>query len=279
MALKPVVDSLDDVDEAFRSEYLEFDDNGTKRFKLDVETFRAHPDAVALANALDRQKRRVTELNGEVGTLKSKLDVVPDDFDPELYDRAVKEGVGGGGKLPNEDEIRKQAAEAAKKAAETEFDKERKKLSDERDRLKARVERDVRVNALNEALAKEGVTDPVYLKAARAIIGEGVSVKWDEDSGDFVAVAHDDDLGDIPVAERVKSWAATDEGKAFVGARGSGGGGANGGGNQGGNPPKSSDRNPFKPDTINVSEQARLRRENPEQARKLARDAGLQPTW
>lgn len=278
MKLKAVIPSLDDVEEAFRPLYVAFDIDGTEHFKLDVDGIAAHPETTALKTALDRQKTRTSDLSRQVNTLITRLEDVPEDFDPDLYERAKTEGVGGApGKIPNEDEIRQAAATAARSKAEAEFKKERDKLEGERDRLKARVEKDVRVTALNEALDSAGVTDPVYRKAARAMLASNVAVKFDDDSGEYVAVAHDADLGDIPVAEQVKAWANTEEGKAFVGARGSGGGGANGG-DRDGKPPTSND-NPFADKTFNVTRQSELRKDNPDKARSLAREAGLKVTW
>jgi hypothetical protein len=271
MKLKAVVDSLDGVDEKYRDCYVAFQDGDDEKFRLDVEGLQSHPDALALKNALERQKGRVRELNTELTTVKATIEDLPEDFDIDLYNRAVTEGVGGGGKIKNEDEVRREAADAATAKADLKWKKDNDKLVVERDRLKARVENTEKRSVLDAALDEAKVTDPAYRKAARALLLADMVVHYDGDN--IEVLAKDPDMGDIPVAEHVKSWAATDEGKAFIGARDSAGGGANGNPRDG-NPP-TSDTNPWKTATQNFTEQARLRREEPARADKLMREAGV----
>lgn len=80
-------------------------------------------------------------------------------------------------------------------------------------------------NGLVEQLTKNGITNPVHLKAAQAMLrGE---VKIEIDGEDRVAK-----VGDKSLADHVKAWAESEEGKYFVAAPGSGGGGAPGGGSK-----------------------------------------------
>jgi hypothetical protein len=276
MKLKALVDSLDDVDEKYRDLYVAFDDGGTERFKLDVDGIPNHPETKALQNAHERTKQRVRELNTQVNELREKADQLPEDFDADLYERAVTEGVGGGGKVKNEDEIRAEAAAAATKRAEEKAKKDLDKANARAEKLQRKVENQAKREALDAALDAAKVTDPALRRGARAILSESIKVVSHEDDEGlhFEALAKDPELGDIPVAEFVSSWAATDEGKTYVGARESAGGGANGGGQGGGNVP-SSDNNPWKSATLNVTEQARIRREDPALATKLMKEAGL----
>ena len=64
-------------------------------------------------------------------------------------------------------------------------------------------------------------------------------------------------------------WANTDEGKSFVGARGDSGGGADPG--KGG---PDTGANPWKRETLNLTEQARIDREDPQRAERLRKAAG-----
>jgi len=73
------------------------------------------------------------------------------------------------------------------------------------------------------------------------------------------------------LADFVGDWSKSDTGKAFV-MNGASGGGANGGGNGGGS---GGDKNPFKPGSINLTEQGRLLRSDPTRARQLAQEAGV----
>jgi hypothetical protein len=78
-------------------------------------------------------------------------------------------------------------------------------------------------NGLNEALAKAGVTNPVHLKAARAMLAGQVQVVAE---GDQRVVK----IGDKPAADFIAEWAKGDEGKFFVSAAQNSGGGATGSG-------------------------------------------------
>lgn len=63
----------------------------------------------------------------------------------------------------------------------------------------------------------------------------------------------------------MREWAQTDEGKAFIEAAGNSGGGAHGGGSGSGKV-----NNPWSREHWNMTEQARIFREDPERARKMA---------
>jgi hypothetical protein len=78
-------------------------------------------------------------------------------------------------------------------------------------------------NGLVSALTKHGVTNPVHLKAAQAMLREGVTIVVDGDS----RVAK---FGDKLLDPYVGEWTAGDEGKHFVMAANNSGGGATGGG-------------------------------------------------
>src|SRR5690606_8269848 len=74
--------------------------------------------------------------------------------------------------------------------------------------------------ALTDALTKAGVTDPAYLKAAKALLGSAVEVA--EENGARVIKA-----GDKGIDEFITAWAGGDEGKRFR-ANGAEGGDASG---------------------------------------------------
>ena len=83
-------------------------------------------------------------------------------------------------------------------------------------------------NGLTDALTKAGVTNPVHLRAAKAML-----------SGQVQLVAEGDNriakVGEKPLADYVGEWAKGEEGKYFVAAQQNGGGGAPGGAGKGGN--------------------------------------------
>ena len=83
-------------------------------------------------------------------------------------------------------------------------------------------------NGLTDALTKAGVTNPVHLRAAKAML-----------SGQVQLIAEGDNriakVGDKALADYVGEWAKGEEGKYFVAAQQNGGGGAPGGAGKGGN--------------------------------------------
>lgn len=84
-------------------------------------------------------------------------------------------------------------------------------------------------NGLSDALIANGVKKASYLKAAKAMLAGQVVLTADGDK----RIAK---VGDKALADFVKEWAASDEGKSFVDApRNSGGGAAGGGAGDGGN--------------------------------------------
>lgn len=110
-----------------------------------------------------------------------------------------------------------EANKAAKKAA-GEAEAARKALTDaEGFTTKLLVD-----NGLGEALAKAGVTNPVHVKAAKAMLAGQVQITAEGDQ----KVAK---LGDKALAEAIAEWAGGDEGKHFVTAPDTSGGGSQGG--------------------------------------------------
>lgn len=77
-------------------------------------------------------------------------------------------------------------------------------------------------NGLVAALAANGVVDPALMKGAQAMLRSGVQVISEGDN----RIAK---YGDKALAEHIKEWAGSDEGKRYVTAKQNIGGGATGG--------------------------------------------------
>lgn len=116
-----------------------------------------------------------------------------------------------------------EAQKAAKKAT-TEAEKATKALAD----AEGFTQRLLVDNGLSDALTKAGVTNPVHLKAAKALLSGQVQIVADGDS----KVAK---VGEKALADFIGEWAKGDEGKFFVAAPNNSGGGANGGSGGSGN--------------------------------------------
>lgn len=117
-------------------------------------------------------------------------------------------------------------AEAVKaaKAANTEAEKVKKAYESE-----SKLTHNLLVeNGLTDALTKAGVTNPVHLRAAKAMLAGQVQLVAEGDN----RIAK---VGDKALADYVGEWAKGEEGKYFVAAQQNGGGGAPGGAGKGGN--------------------------------------------
>ncbi|WP_246812696.1 hypothetical protein [Ensifer sp. ENS07] len=194
MALKLVLDSLDNVDEALKALYVEHSD-GKFHLDTDADSVRGHRDVLPLANAYDRTKTDLATVKGELADAKKKA--APDDFDPETW-KKLKDG---------------KTDDAAHQRQLVEL---RKTLEGERDDWKGKYEGEVtkgkkaKINAeLTDALSASGITNPSFVKAARALLEPRVAMDTDDASMDI-------GLGPMGIAEAVKRWAAGDEGKSFV---------------------------------------------------------------
>lgn len=189
MALKTVLESLDGIDDAIQSLYIEKDG----KFLLDVEGVDDHPDVVNLKTAYEREKGKRQEALTERDALKAKIEGIPDDFDPEIWKKA-KDG----------------------KADEAALVNLRKELEAERDEWKSKAEEgDAKLNRfaverdLSDALVAAGINEPSFTKAARVMLAD--KVKAGEDGKAIV----DTDMGPMAVSDYVAKW-ATGEGKPFV---------------------------------------------------------------
>lgn len=129
------------------------------------------------------------------------------------------------------EELTGQLTEAQKtaKTATKEAEKATKALAD----AEGFTQRLLVDNGLTDALTKAGVSNPVHLKAAKALLSGQVQIVADGDS----KVAK---VGEKALADYIGEWAKGDEGKFFVAAPNNSGGGANGGGGGSGNKPAGS---------------------------------------
>lgn len=238
--LKTVLESLDGLDEAVQPLYTQVDD----KYVLNVEGIDHHPDVANLKSAYERvkdDKRRAAE---ERDAFKSRLEGLPEDFDPKEWEKLKKGG----------------------KADPDELVQLRKTLESERDEWKGKYETEVTrarqmaiERTLDGALAEQGVTNPTYVKAARVLLSS--QVQTDAEGNPVVET----DMGPVPLADHVKRWVAG-EGKAFVTPPSGGGAKGNDGGSTSNAGKKAKD--------MNEAEKGRFIRENGLDAwkEKLARE-------
>jgi hypothetical protein len=110
--------------------------------------------------------------------------------------------------------------DAIKAQLEAKHQRELKAATDRAAKAEGQVQKLVVDSGLDAALDAANVA-PAYKKAAKALLRAGVELK--DENGDPVAL-----MDGKPLSEAIKTWAASDEGKAFV-LNGNTGGGAPGG--------------------------------------------------
>lgn len=150
--------------------------------------------------------------------------------------------------------------DAIKAQLEAKHAKELAKVTARAEKAEGQVNKLVIENGLDAALDAAKVS-PALKKAAKALLREGAELK--DDAGEPVAL-----MGGKPLADAIKDWAASDEGKHFV-INGNSGGGAEGGGGGG------SEVNPWKSETRNLTKQGEIQRADPTKAKRLAAEAGV----
>lgn len=271
MALKAVLESLDDVQEATRDYYEEKDG----KFVLSLEGIDDHPAVANLRSALERQKADRKKAADERDALKAKYDGVPEDFSADEWARLKAMDEAGEGDEGSKD-VRQKVEDATnrlKARYEAQAAADKKRLENEiaqRDERIATLDSQIRKrlvdDGLTRALAEAGVTKAPLLKAAKALLAPEVEVLDDE--GEYTARMKPD-LGGDDLMKFVQNWVQTDDGKAFVeparggdalGSKSARGGEAN---------------NPFGKATWNKTEQGRLYNGDRVKAERLARSAGF----
>lgn len=272
MSLSAVVASLDSVPEALREHYQKGDDG---RHYLNVNGVDDMPAVAGL-------RRKNGELMDEVKGAKRVLAkhgliedrIVEADLDSALGDlkaKAEKKPEGGDQKL---DEARK-AWEAEKAAMSAAAQKETAKWKEEAER-----ERNAARNYFLDSEITRAVTEA---KGVPELLGHVVRGQLDvqrTDDGRFnLRVLGPDGQPRIKDSQG-NPYALSDlvadlkqdpkYGRAFEASGAAGSGATGSSGNRGGGA-----ANPFKADSRNVTEQMRLAKENPAEAKRLAAEAGV----
>lgn len=263
MKLKAVVDSLDGVDEALRSLYAESDDG----YVLQLDGIDDHPNVSGLKKTQSRALEQARKAKDERDELAARFDGIDPDKAREALAKYEEWEAKGG--VPDEDAIPRELHEKRVEAAKQSARKDAEKLQGEVDRLTAALEaREIR-GALKDAIAKAGVLEE-YRDAVEALLLQRKPVVvWDEGEPRGV---FKDELGDVTaIPDAVAAWAKTEAANPYMPSSGNEGTGSRGRGIRG----TRGGANPFAKETRNITEQMRLMKENPEQARLLAQEAGV----
>ncbi|XWN29749.1 MAG: hypothetical protein ROR55_19925 [Devosia sp.] len=272
MPLKAIVNSLDNVEESLRDFYEETQEDGNTVYVLDIdaESIRSHPHVLALKRAHNAEKERRAQARQEITDLTERLNAFPEEFDPDEYarlqqlDEEVKDG-GDKSKAERESITRMYEEKVERIRADGE-----RKLK-ERDEAIAELRETnhnlVKDRALDDLLAEVSVA-PEHRRIVRSHIGMQVSVIENED-GEPVPVIKTDLSDEYPLADYVREWADSDEGRRYI--QKPAGSLSNGGRNGQGK----TTNNPWAKETYNRTEQYRIIGQDPEEAKRLKREAGV----
>lgn len=255
MALKTIVERLDDVPAALHAEYKEQDG----KFILDIDGIDNHPSVVNLKTAHERTKADRTKFSADLAAARARLEGLPEDFTAEEYERL--KSLAEGKEPPKTDEQVARVREQLERKHTGELGKKDERIA----LLEAQIRRTTIDDGLMRALVEANVSKE-YLAAAKALLKDKGVVKLVEDEGQFQAVV-ETDMGPMALSKFVNDWTGSDEGKVFV-AKPTGGDAKGGNG-------RSGEANPWAKDTRNMTEQGRILKTDKVKAERMMRAAGL----
>jgi hypothetical protein len=265
------LDSLDNVPDVLKAEYVEVTTDGPNKgkFALDVaDDVKLHPKVQNLSNTLEKFKVKQKALEGELAAAKAKVEGLPEDFTPEKFLELSVHAPGEDGQKPKLDEqiqSQKRTYESRIKALEDKAKAEAEKLKATIAELEGENTTLVVDDSLRKALIEAGV-DKTFLKAATAMLKPSAKAIKDEETKARRGVVVTD-LGEEPIPEFINKWVQGDEGRVFVKT-------PSGGGAGGSTPNMNGAKNPWSKEYENLTEQSLLIKSNAARARQLASAAG-----
>lgn len=292
MSLKAIVtaDEFGELGDDVKGFYTETDDGG---YVLDVEGVDDMPTVKGLKSGHQRSKQERDQAKKALDTLRKKFGPLVDledldlsDADQERLEKALPylkgerdsldddDGGDGGDKGGKKNNGNQPDLEKIKANARKPVERERDEAVERAEKAEGQLQSLVVDNALTNALTDVKIASP-YVVAVKAMFRDKVKVTEGDDGAPVAMI--EGEYGEQPVAAYLKEWSQTDQGKAFVAAPENGGGGARTTGNGGGKI-----KNPFKKKTedgkpnpnFSITEQGRLQREQPDVARRMAKEAG-----
>lgn len=275
MAVKAILDSIDDLDPVLQAEYSKKTIAGKEVYVLDVEGVQTHPDVTGLKNALDKQKNDNKTLKAEKTALEEKLKDLPEEFTIDEWHRLQALDID---ENDPEGKAKKKAKEDERLVSQRKnYEQQINGLKQQLESLKADSEKTIAEERaarakdradtqLTEALTKAGVR-PALMKAAKAL--HGSSIKHEIEDGEL-RIFVQTDMGETDIAAYIDSWSKSDEGKEML--EQPKGGGADG---KQRTMPGAGDANPFAANTWNKTAQAQLIQKDAARAERLAKSAGF----
>ncbi len=266
MSLKPVIEKLDDVDEAFRGEYKEHKADGKTVYVLDLEgPIDPHPAAKALKDENGRRRIENTQLTAKVKKFEVFGERDPAEILADL-DRIEEYKLAAEGKLDDT---------KINGLVETRIKSKLAPLERELTTLRSTVQEKDKVIEGFTAKERSRMISGSVSKAAREMKVLDTAVEDVELYGERLfevqedgSVVTKDGVGVTP-GLTAKQWLEDMQGKRPHWFGTTAGGGAGGGKGGGGTGP-----NPFSAEGWNVTEQGNLLRSDRAKAERLAKAAG-----
>ncbi len=249
MPLPAVIDALDKVDASHHGLYAETD---AGLFILDIEgDISGHPAVAPLENAFRKEQEKRKRQGRELDAIK----------EVQRAEGRAEDGETDTGGKPLAASTRRRLEAAHRQDVDA--------ITGQAEKYRAALESTLVDAALTNALVEANIAAP-YMKAAKAMHRANLTVV--EQDGEFKVAAPGADDGSNQAqtpGNFIATWAASDEGRAFIAAPRNGGGAATGSGAAGSRAP-----NPWRHESFNRTEQARIARDDPALAKRLARAAG-----
>ena len=244
MAIKTVFETAEEVPEALKEHSREVDG----KFFIDVEDIEEHPKVINLRNAYRKEQEKRKLQGQELADAKSKIETIPEDFDPEKWEAAKKH-------KPGDDDAKRQELRAS---LEKQWAAEKKQLQDQLATKDQFLERIIKQDRLREGLVAAGIAKE-FLPGAMALLLPRVNIKQENDN--FLDNV-DTDMGPVSAADYARQWAGTDEGRPYVAK-------AQGPDLKGSRGSDSGEKNPFSKEHFNMTEQTILIAKDPAKAERL----------
>jgi len=248
MPLPAVIAALDNVDASHHEFYTETDQG---LFVLDIDgDIAGHPSVAPLENAYRKEQDKRKRQGRELDALKEKLSA-----------DAANGGENAAGDKP--------LAAGTRRRLEAAHRQDLEAATVQAEKYRAALESTLVEAALTNALVAANIAAP-FMKAAKAMHRANLTVVEQDGEFNVVSVTPGDDPEQSQSPDRyIAAWANSEEGRAFIAAPRNGGGAAYGSGDAGSRVP-----NPWRDESFNRTEQARIARDDPALAKRLARAAG-----
>lgn len=208
MALKAILPEIDDLPEEIQSLYAETKIGDKTAYVLNVEDLDNHPKVRGVITANQENKRKAQERLMRIEELEERLSALPEDFDPDEYER-LKAGQGKPDEALQAERDRHIKAVESLKAKHAEELAALKASIDERDSYIDAKERD---EALRRAMREVGIATE-HEEMLLDHLGKRITVQRLDDGSRKAVV--ETDLGDLSVNDFVKEWAGT-KGKPYL---------------------------------------------------------------